>query len=168
MRFLLLGLSFLFTACYVNERGISANYYNDCKAYYDAAGVYHKACDENIVDFSDVKKLATKKQTQADMALAAAKSEEERELAEIDKLEAQFEKEEEEKKAWQERINRLNNAANNAAVNAQNYQNITDDKKNPIDEERDFGSANINSSANSSSTNASSSTNQNELRSSDF
>ena len=122
MRFLLLGLIFFFTACYVNERGISANYYNDCKAYYDAAGVYHKACDENIIDFSDAKKLVGKKQSEADMALAAAKSEEQKELGEIDKLEAQFEKEEAEKKAWQQRVQKLEDNAKNAAKN--NIQEI--------------------------------------------
>ena len=160
MRFLLLGLTFLFTACYLNERGISANYYNDCKAYYDAAGVYHKACDENIVDFSDVKKLATKKQTEAQKALAAAQSAEERELAEIDRLEAQFEKEENEKKSWQQRRQRLEN-------NAQNNAEIYNDKNLP--KEQDFGSANIeNSAQKSTQTNSSLSESQNELRSSDF
>ncbi len=160
MRFLLLGLSFLFTACYLNERGISANYYNDCKAYYDAAGVYHKACDENIVDFSDVKKLATKKQTEAQKALAAAQSAEERELAEIDRLEAQLEKEENEKKSWQQRRQRLEN-------NAQNNAEIYNDKNLP--KEQDFGSTNIeNGIQKSTQTNSSLSESQNELRSSDF
>lgn len=44
---------FLFTGC-VNERGISARYYNDCREYYDVQGYYHKKCDENIVDYKDI------------------------------------------------------------------------------------------------------------------
>ncbi len=46
----------LFNGClYVNDRGISGEYYNDCHEYYDSMGVYHKKCDENIVEFKDVK-----------------------------------------------------------------------------------------------------------------
>ncbi|WP_231723670.1 hypothetical protein [Campylobacter iguaniorum] len=45
-------LAFLLQGClWVNERGISNRYYNDCKEYYDAAGIYHKTCDENLVDW---------------------------------------------------------------------------------------------------------------------
>lgn len=44
----------LFTGC-VNKRGISSSYYNDCREYYDARGYYHKTCDENLVEFEDVK-----------------------------------------------------------------------------------------------------------------
>jgi hypothetical protein len=29
-------------------------YYNDCREYYDLQGVYHKVCDENIVDYKDM------------------------------------------------------------------------------------------------------------------
>lgn len=53
---LLLGLPFLlllFGGC-VNDRGISARYYNDCREYYDMQGYYHKECDKNIVDYKDV------------------------------------------------------------------------------------------------------------------
>lgn len=42
----------VFNGCiYLNERGISTQYYNDCKEYYDAAGQYHKDCPHNIVDW---------------------------------------------------------------------------------------------------------------------
>ncbi|CAD7287356.1 hypothetical protein LMG7974_00255 [Campylobacter majalis] len=36
---------------FVNERGISTQYYNDCKEYYDATGVYQKECPHNIIDW---------------------------------------------------------------------------------------------------------------------
>ena len=45
----------LFSGC-LNKRGISGSYYNDCREYYDARGYYHKNCDENLVEFSDLKK----------------------------------------------------------------------------------------------------------------
>ena len=51
--FLIVPLLF-FSAC-MNKRGISATYYNDCREYYDARGYYHKSCDENLIEFSDVK-----------------------------------------------------------------------------------------------------------------
>ena len=44
----------VFSGC-VNKRGISSTYYNDCREYYDARGYYHEDCDENIVDYKDVK-----------------------------------------------------------------------------------------------------------------
>jgi len=60
---LLFGTSFflvLFSGC-VNERGISARYYNDCREYYDLQGYYHKKCDENMLEYKDVKEaLKTK------------------------------------------------------------------------------------------------------------
>ncbi|OCS03102.1 membrane lipoprotein lipid attachment site-containing protein [Campylobacter fetus] len=47
-------LVFLLQGCiWVNERGISNKYYNDCKEYYDGAGIYHKKCDENLLDWSN-------------------------------------------------------------------------------------------------------------------
>lgn len=53
-------LAIFFSGC-VNDRGISMRFYNDCVEYYDAQGFYRKKCDENIVDFADVKKaLQTK------------------------------------------------------------------------------------------------------------
>jgi len=39
----------------VNKRGVSATYYNDCKEYYDYQGVYHKACDDNVIEYKEVK-----------------------------------------------------------------------------------------------------------------
>ena len=47
----------VFTGC-INKRGISATYYNDCREYYDARGYYHKDCDENLIEFADVKEGA--------------------------------------------------------------------------------------------------------------
>jgi len=47
-----------FSGCF-NERGVSMRYYSDCEEYYDAQGYYHKKCDDNIVDYSDVKKALT-------------------------------------------------------------------------------------------------------------
>ena len=56
---LLLFLAVLvFGGCF-NDRGISMHYYNDCEEYYDAQGYYHKKCDDNILDYSDVKKALT-------------------------------------------------------------------------------------------------------------
>lgn len=43
-----------FSGC-LNKRGISTTYYNDCREYYDARGYYHKKCDENLIEFEDVK-----------------------------------------------------------------------------------------------------------------
>lgn len=54
--FLIFGL--LLSGCF-NERGVSLRYYNDCEEYYDAQGYYHKKCDENLVDYADVKKAFT-------------------------------------------------------------------------------------------------------------
>ena len=51
--FLLTAL--FFQGCfYVNDRGVSGRYYNGCKEYYDAMGIYHKECDENLVDYKTV------------------------------------------------------------------------------------------------------------------
>ena len=45
-----------FNGClYVNERGISTRYYNDCHEYYDAMGIYHKKCDKNLIYFNKKK-----------------------------------------------------------------------------------------------------------------
>jgi len=51
--FLIVPLLF-FSAC-MNKRGISANYYNECREYYDARGYYHKLCDKNLVEFKQMK-----------------------------------------------------------------------------------------------------------------
>lgn len=54
-------LPFILGGClYVNERGISTEYYNGCKEYYDAMGIYHKVCDKNLVEYKDVKDSAIK------------------------------------------------------------------------------------------------------------
>jgi len=51
----LLIIMFFFKGClYLNERGVSANYYSECKEYYDSEGFYHKSCDENLFDYKDV------------------------------------------------------------------------------------------------------------------
>ncbi len=53
---LIFALPVLFSGClYVNDRGISGEYYNGCHEYYDSMGIYHKECDKNIVEFKDVK-----------------------------------------------------------------------------------------------------------------
>lgn len=45
-----------FSGCvYFNDRGVSLQRYNDCKEYYDSMGVYHKKCDENLIDYDDIK-----------------------------------------------------------------------------------------------------------------
>ena len=95
MRAFIFALPLVFGACYLNERGISSTYYNDCKAYYDAAGVYHEGCEPNIIEFSDAKKLVNAKKTAAQQELERANQERAKDEAAIDKLEADFEKEEE-------------------------------------------------------------------------
>lgn len=57
---ILLGLMILtvFSGCF-NERGISMRYYNNCEESYDSQGYYHKKCDDNIIDYSDIKKVFT-------------------------------------------------------------------------------------------------------------
>ena len=96
MRAFIFALPLVFSACYLNERGISSTYYNDCKAYYDAAGVYHEGCEPNIIEFSDAKKLVNAKKTVAQQELERANQERARDEAVIDKLEEDFEKEEDE------------------------------------------------------------------------
>ena len=39
-------------AC-LNDRGVTTKYYNECKEYYDATGVYHKECPKNIIDWTE-------------------------------------------------------------------------------------------------------------------
>ena len=95
MRAFIFALPLVFSACYLNERGISSTYYNDCKAYYDAAGVYHEGCEPNIIEFSDAKKLVNAKKTAAQQELERANQERAKDEAAIDKLEEDFEKEEE-------------------------------------------------------------------------
>lgn len=52
--FLIFFTLIFFMGC-VNKRGVSATYYNDCKEYYDYQGVYHKACDDNVIEYKEVK-----------------------------------------------------------------------------------------------------------------
>ena len=96
MRAFIFALPLVFSACYLNERGISSTYYNDCKAYYDAAGVYHEGCEPNIIEFSDAKKLVNAKKTAVQQELERANQERAKDEAAIDKLEEDFEKEEDE------------------------------------------------------------------------
>ena len=109
MRAFIFALPLVFSACYLNERGISSTYYNDCKAYYDAAGVYHEGCEPNIIEFSDAKKLVNVKKTAAQQELERANQERAKDEAAIDKLEADFEKEEEEARKRATRAEELAN-----------------------------------------------------------
>ena len=58
----------VFTGC-MNKRGISTTYYNDCREYYDARGYYHKDCDENLIEFADVKEGTVKAYESAKKAI---------------------------------------------------------------------------------------------------
>ena len=109
MRAFIFALPLVFSACYLNERGISSTYYNDCKAYYDAAGVYHEGCEPNIIEFSDAKKLVNAKKTAAQQELERANQERTKDEAAIDKLEADFEKEEEQARKRATRAEELAN-----------------------------------------------------------
>ena len=52
---LILLTALLFNGClYFNDSGVSNRYYPNCKEYYDAMGIYHKTCDENLVDYKTV------------------------------------------------------------------------------------------------------------------
>jgi dynactin complex subunit len=52
---LILLCALLLQGClYFNDRGVSGRYYNGCKEYYDSMGVYHKDCDENILEYKTV------------------------------------------------------------------------------------------------------------------
>ena len=48
IKILLLLTTLFFTAC-VNQHGVSAKYYSDCKEYYDFQGYYHKECGEDDI-----------------------------------------------------------------------------------------------------------------------
>ena len=109
MRAFIFALPLVFSACYLNERGISSTYYNDCKAYYDAAGVYHEGCEPNIIEFSDAKKLVNAKKTAAQQELERANQERTKDEAVIDKLEEDFEKEEEQARKRATRAEELAN-----------------------------------------------------------
>ena len=109
MRAFIFALPLVFSACYLNERGISSTYYNDCKAYYDAAGVYHEGCEPNIIEFSDAKKLVNVKKTAAQQELERANQERAKDEAAIDKLEEDFQKEEEQERKRATRAEELAN-----------------------------------------------------------
>ena len=109
MRAFIFALPLVFSACYLNERGISSTYYNDCKAYYDAAGVYHEGCEPNIIEFSDAKKLVNAKKTAAQQELERANQERTKDEAAIDKLEEDFQKEEEQARKRATRAEELAN-----------------------------------------------------------
>ena len=109
MRAFIFALPLVFSACYLNERGISSTYYNDCKAYYDAAGVYHEGCEPNIIEFSDAKKLVNAKKTAAQQELERANQERAKDEVAIDKLEEDFEKEEDEARKRATRAKELAN-----------------------------------------------------------
>jgi len=52
---ILILIALNFQGClYLNDRGLSTRYYNDCKEYYDSMGTYHKQCDKNLIDYEDV------------------------------------------------------------------------------------------------------------------
>lgn len=52
---LILLIALLFQGClYFNDRGVSNRYYNGCNEYYDAMGIYHKECEENLVEYKTV------------------------------------------------------------------------------------------------------------------
>ena len=121
MRAFIFALPLVFSACYLNERGISSTYYNDCKAYYDAAGVYHEGCEPNIIEFSDAKKLVNAKKTAAQQELERANQERAKDEVAIDKLEEDFEKEEDEAR---KRATRAKELANKKEE--QNNQEIKD------------------------------------------
>ena len=59
IKILLLITALFFVSC-ANKRGFSAKYYNDCKEYYDLQGFYHKDCEENIVDYKEIKEAGGK------------------------------------------------------------------------------------------------------------
>ena len=109
MRAFIFALPLVFSACYLNERGISSTYYNDCKAYYDAAGVYHEGCEPNIIEFSDAKKLVNAKKTAVQQELERANAQRAKDEAAIDKLEADFQKEEEQARKRATRAEELEN-----------------------------------------------------------
>ena len=109
MRAFIFALPLVFGACYLNERGISSTYYNDCKAYYDAAGVYHEGCEPNIIEFSDAKKLVNAKKTAVQQELERVNAQRAKDEAAIDKLEEDFQKEEEQARKRATRAEELEN-----------------------------------------------------------
>ncbi|WP_236579138.1 hypothetical protein [Hydrogenimonas urashimensis] len=53
--FLILPILFTLQGCvYFNDNGIGTRKYRDCVEYYDAEGIYHCECDENLVDYDEL------------------------------------------------------------------------------------------------------------------
>lgn len=48
IKIILLLATLLFTGC-LNKHGVSAQYYSDCKEYYDLQGYYHNECGEDDI-----------------------------------------------------------------------------------------------------------------------
>lgn len=65
--FLSCAFILILTGC-VNKRGVSAKYYNDCREYYDMHGYYHKKCDENLIEYDEVKESVKKALTEEEPA----------------------------------------------------------------------------------------------------
>ena len=51
IKFLLLSALLLLSFGCANKRGISTNYYNTCREYYDFQGTYHRVCDDNLIEY---------------------------------------------------------------------------------------------------------------------
>jgi len=48
---------FFFIGC-INKKGISLEYYDNCKSYYDLYGVYYEKCSDNVINFRKKKQKA--------------------------------------------------------------------------------------------------------------
>ena len=45
-----LALTLFISGCaFVNDCGVSTQYYNDCTEYYDSMGIYHRECPKNNI-----------------------------------------------------------------------------------------------------------------------
>jgi len=50
-----LSIALSFQGCiFLNERGVSSTYYNDCTHYYDSRGLYREKCENNIVNYENM------------------------------------------------------------------------------------------------------------------
>lgn len=56
IKLLFLALVLIIGSGCANKRGISAKYYNGCREYYDLQGTYHKVCEDNILEYEELKK----------------------------------------------------------------------------------------------------------------
>ena len=45
---------------YFNDRGISGHLYDNCHSYFDENGNFIETCDENIIDYKEVKEGISK------------------------------------------------------------------------------------------------------------